>query len=188
MSEEKKKEAPASSEDMSALIKRFGQFVDRLEAGSMDESERGIHEAKRRIQELSLERDRLAESATAWEKRFKEGRVRRLLAEAASSAGAYRSEQVVALLTRHVGWSEDGKKAVLTLSGADGEKTKYDESGFAEGVKAFLAENPNLAAGGIRGGAGSRSSQGPASPHRGTTLEELKGMRSQLEERARQLR
>ncbi len=182
MSEEIKPEPEPA--DMGAIAKRLSEYLDRLETGGMDEKERRAHEAEKRAQEIAKERDTLAARAAEWESRYKRGLVESLLARAANEAGAYRADQVAALLRPHVRIGEKDEP-ILALAGKDGNATEFIGARLVEGVRAFLAENPNLAAGGAGGGAGSRPSSRPVVSQK-PTLKELKAMRDQLEAQARQ--
>ncbi len=166
------------------LSARIDEAVSRVETSRMDETERAAHEAARRTETLVAERDRLMSSAKDWERRYRDTRVRQLLSDAAATGGAYRPEQVVALLAPRVEWPGDGTTAELALALGAGP-ARYDESRFAEAVRAFLAENPNLAKSASPGGAGSAGSPSPASPPRSTSLAELRRRRDELVRAAR---
>jgi hypothetical protein len=178
---------------LEGLLTRLAETISRIESSTLDEGEREKLELSRRLGEIERERERLGASAREWESRYKEGLVRQLLSEAAASGGAYRPEQVVALLRDKVSWSEDGRDPILTLPGGDGP-VAFNRSHFADGVRAFLAENPNLAAGGSGGGAGSRPSAPPPAPLPLPTssgdwkLKELQPRRLELEEMARRMK
>ncbi|MCL4235513.1 MAG: hypothetical protein KJ042_13450 [Deltaproteobacteria bacterium] len=174
--------------DVNAAIERLSARIDeavtRVETSRMDESERAAHEAARRTEALVAERDRLLAGAREWERRYRDTRVRQLLADAAAECGAYRPEQVVALLAPRVEWPGEGTSPELALAGPTGP-ARYDESRFAEAVRAYLAENPNLAKSASSGGAGSAGSPSPAPAPRMTKLAELRRRRAELESAAR---
>lgn len=174
-------EVNAAIERLSA---RIDEAVSRVETSRMDETERAAHEAARRAELLVAERDRLMASAKDWERRYRDTRVRQLLSDAAAECGAYRPDQVVALLAPRVEWPGEGTSPELALAGANGP-TRYGEAQFAEAVRAFLTENPNLAKSVSSGGAGSAGSPSPAPVPRMTTLVELRRRRAELERAAR---
>jgi hypothetical protein len=178
----------APEPDLSTLVQRLGEYLERLETGTMDDAERRAVESDRRVRELSSERERLSAAAGSWEKRYKKGLLGRLISEAAVAAGAYRPDQIVTLLSQKSRWNEEGTDPILALKSADGKESLYEKDRFVEGVKAYLADNPNLAGGGAGGGAGSKPSTTPASSGSPTTLGELRRMRSQLEDQARLMR
>ncbi len=174
--------------NLAKLIERLGEHLERLEAETMDDAQRSAAEAQRRVKELTKERERLAQEAASWEKRYKDGTLGRLISEAAVAAGAYRPDQIVALLSPRSRWSEDGSQPLLTLDGADGKQNVFEKDRFIDGVKAYLADNPNLAGSGTGGGAGSKPSPAPTLSRNPKTLAELRRMRSQLEDQARLMR
>lgn len=175
--------------DAAELGRRLEAALERIETSQMDETQRRVHDLTRRLDTLAQERERLLASAREWEGRYRDTLTRQLLTEAAVAGGAYRPEQVVSLLSRSVEWDEQGREPALVLPDSEGRPVRYDRRHFAEAVRAYLAENPNLARGEGRGGAGSRGST--ATPPRragAVTLSELRVMRAQLEEEARRRR
>jgi len=179
-----------SIEKLEGLLSRLTETIGRIETSTLDDTERQKLDSSRNIAELTRERDKLTREGREWEKRYKESLVRQLLIEAATTGGAYRAEQVVSLLGDKISWSEDGREPILTLPSKGGQPAAYERGRFVDAVKAFLADNPNLAASGAGGGAGSRPSPAPATT--GVTanfselgrLPELRKMRAQLEEEA----
>jgi len=185
----KKKSVPAGKPDrLDALLSRFEGTLERIEAGTMDESERKQRDASRRIEELEQDRDRQSTKAKEWERRFKESFVRQLLLDAATAGGAYRADQVVSLLSGRVSLNEDGSEPFLTLPTREGKAAVYQPDRFVDGVKAFLEENPNLAAGTGGGGAGSRTEPEIVTTGGTKTLAELRRLKAQLEAKARGMR
>ncbi|MBZ0274112.1 hypothetical protein K8I61_18885 [bacterium] len=169
------------------LAARLSETLARLESANMNDDERARAESARRLDELGRERERLANEAREWETRYKTSRARQLLTEAASNAGAYRADQVVRLMWDRVRFSTDGEPRIAIEDDGGAEKL-VEPNRFTETVRAFLDENPNLAAGRAGGGAGSRASNVPApggAPPR--TLSDLRQLRPALEERAKSL-
>ena len=99
----------APTAQLENLLTRLAETISRIESTTLDDGEREKLELSRRLGDLERERERLGTAAREWEGRYKESQVRQLLLEAAASGGAYRPDQVVALLSGRVSWSEEGR-------------------------------------------------------------------------------
>ncbi|MCB9490401.1 MAG: hypothetical protein H6684_16835 [Deltaproteobacteria bacterium] len=171
--------------ELADLISRLESAAESLESAGLDPEQRSALADAKRVDSLAKERDAWKQQALKFKGLFQESTVRRLLNEAAQEAGAYKATQIVDLLTPKVTWSKDGASPVLVLAIGDEGPTTYPEGKFVDGVRSYLAENPNLAKSRAGGGAGSISEAGYGPVDTPRSLAELRLMRPLLEEKAR---